>query len=122
MGVCERCWADSKMRARNNPNKDQYQHYLDLLKERKETPCTLAEQKGESMGWQTDISQFINLIGKDQFTLKELYEYIPRMKWLHPDNKNIKAKIRQQLQKLRDLGEIKFLGNGQYEISGKDNE
>ena len=33
---------------------------------------------------------------------------------LNPQNHNVEAKIRQQLQILRDLGFIEFLGKGQY--------
>ena len=33
----------------------------------------------------------------------------------HPNNNNIRAKIRQQLQQLRDRGIISFLGNGRYQ-------
>jgi type II restriction enzyme len=32
----------------------------------------------------------------------------------HPENHNIRAKIRQQLQVFRDLGFIEFLGSGEY--------
>ena len=32
----------------------------------------------------------------------------------HAENHNIKAKLRQQLQMLRDRGVIEFLGNGLY--------
>ncbi|HIT35518.1 MAG TPA: restriction endonuclease, partial [Candidatus Faecousia intestinavium] len=37
----------------------------------------------------------------------------------HPDNHNIRAKIRQQLQQLRNRGIILFLGNGQYQKISK---
>ncbi len=33
---------------------------------------------------------------------------------MHSENKNIKPKIRQQLQFLRDKGYLEFLGNGVY--------
>nr|WP_229241116.1 hypothetical protein [Clostridium haemolyticum] len=32
----------------------------------------------------------------------------------YPNNNTIKASIRRNLQELRDLGLIKFLGNGKY--------
>jgi len=35
---------------------------------------------------------------------------------LHPKNKHIPDKIRQQLQVLRDHGIIEFLGRGEYRI------
>jgi len=34
----------------------------------------------------------------------------------HPENHNVKAKIRQQLQYLRDKGVIEFLGRGHYRM------
>ena len=36
------------------------------------------------------------------------------LKEKHPSNQHIPDKIRQQLQQLRDLGLIEFLGNGRY--------
>ena len=34
----------------------------------------------------------------------------------HPANHNVKAKVRQQLQFLRDKGVIEFMGRGQYRV------
>ncbi len=36
----------------------------------------------------------------------------------YPNNNNVKAKIRQQLQVLRDAGILTFLSPGHYEIVG----
>ena len=47
MPVCEKCWADAWMRARNHPMKSHSEHYHDLLEERKNNPCTEAQQRGE---------------------------------------------------------------------------
>jgi chromosome condensin MukBEF MukE localization factor len=33
-----------------------------------------------------------------------------------PDNKHVREKLRQQMQKLRDLGLVSFLGGGRYEL------
>jgi type II restriction enzyme len=35
---------------------------------------------------------------------------------LHPLNRNIRPKIRQQLQVMRDHGVLEFLGQGRYRI------
>jgi hypothetical protein len=40
--------------------------------------------------------------GKIVFSLSEIYEKEQEMKTLHPHNKNIKAKVRQVLQQMRD--------------------
>lgn len=43
-----------------------------------------------------------------------MYQFVDELQLKHIDNHNIEAKIRQQLQVLRDKGFIEFLGNGQY--------
>ena len=67
-----------------------------------------------SRGWVMDILNCINKISNQYFSLKEIYFFEPELQIEHPDNHNIKQKIRQQLQILRDKGFIEFLGNGQY--------
>ena len=47
-------------------------------------------------------------------TLEEMYQFADELQSKHIENHNIKAKIRQQLQILRDKGFIEFLGNGHY--------
>lgn len=47
MAICEKCWKDAYMRMVNQPSKAQTEHYMDLLEERKNNPCSL-EQQGES--------------------------------------------------------------------------
>lgn len=47
MSACEKCWGDAAYRAHIHPEKSQAEHYRDLLRERKDTPCTPEEQRGE---------------------------------------------------------------------------
>ena len=47
-------------------------------------------------------------------TLEEMYRFEEMLQHHHPDNHNIRPKIRQQLQLLRDRGFVEFLGNGSY--------
>ena len=68
----------------------------------------------EYVGWLADVADCVRMISSDQFSLEEVYEYIDILREKHPDNRNIEAKIRQQLQVLRDYGVIVFLGNGNY--------
>ncbi|WP_284680694.1 DpnI domain-containing protein [Aceticella autotrophica] len=68
----------------------------------------------ERRGWIIDILNVIARIKKEVFNLKDVYTYVPYLKSLHPNNNNIEAKIRQQLQILRDNGIIEFLGRGVY--------
>lgn len=65
-------------------------------------------------GWTLDILNCVNRLKKKDFKLEEVYQYEKELFELHPDNNNIKAKIRQQLQILRDRGLIQFVGKGKY--------
>ena len=46
MASCEKCWNDAYVRSRLS-FKDQAECYSDLIKERKDNPCTPEEQAGE---------------------------------------------------------------------------
>lgn len=65
-------------------------------------------------GWTVDILKAIHSIGKKEFALNEVYEYEEDFAKDHPDNRHIKAKIRQQLQILRDKGALRFKERGKY--------
>ena len=65
-------------------------------------------------GWIMDILNCINSIPQPIFTLNDMYLFEGELVAKHPNNKNIKPKIRQQLQFLRDKGFIEFLGHGLY--------
>lgn len=65
-------------------------------------------------GWLMDILNCINKLPNKKFTLNEIYSFESELQIKHPQNHNIKPKIRQQLQFLRDKGFIDFLGNGNY--------
>lgn len=75
----------------------------------------LREAKSEQKGWLLDIMMCIDKIG-NQFSLKELYAFVPYLRTKHPDNNFIEDKIRQQLQVLRDKGFLKFTNRGNYEV------
>lgn len=68
----------------------------------------------DSRGWLMDIIFCMNSIPADIFTLDEMYSFENVLQGKHPSNHNIRAKIRQQLQFIRDRGFIEFLGKGIY--------
>ena len=68
----------------------------------------------ESRGWLLDVLNCINDIDKTEFTLQDVYSYVEILRQKHITNNNIEAKIRQQLQILRDKGFIEFLDRGHY--------
>ncbi len=67
-----------------------------------------------SRSWLFDVLNCVNQINKIEFCLKDVYAYIDVLKDRHTNNNNIEAKIRQQLQVLRDKGFIEFLDRGHY--------
>jgi len=59
----------------------------------------------------------VESLNKNEFTLNEIYTFEKDLKILHPENQNIKPKIRQQLQFLRDKKYLEFLEKrGNYKI------
>lgn len=72
-------------------------------------------------GWTLDVLRAVRRLGKTEFSLQELYEFESELKSLHPQNQNVRPKIRQQLQVLRDAGLIGFVGPGKYRVRGYEN-
>lgn len=68
----------------------------------------------ESRGWLFQILNFVNRIPQDTFSLADVYKFEDQLQVLYPNNHNIRAKIRQQLQILRGKGVLSFLGHGVY--------
>lgn len=76
----------------------------------------LINENGTSKGWLFEILSIVDSISKKYFSLDDIYGFEQRLSKKFPNNKNIKPKIRQQLQRLRDLGLIQFTGSGAYYI------
>jgi len=70
--------------------------------------------KNSLTGWRLDVFEILTQIQPETFKLNDAYNFADHLKKLHPENKNIKAKIRQQLQYLRDLGILEFRDRGIY--------
>jgi len=65
-------------------------------------------------GWKLEVFNCLESIKNRTFDLNEAYEFEDVLSDKYPDNRNIKDKIRQQLQYLRDLGLIEFKERGVY--------
>jgi len=76
----------------------------------------LREQSVYSRGWLADVLACVRQLGQETFTLADVYAFEMRLAKLHPRNKHIRPKIRQQLQVLREDGSVEFLGKGIYRI------
>ncbi len=70
----------------------------------------------ESRGWTMDVLNVVRSLGKPEFSLDEVYAYGDELRHLHPRNRHVDDKIRQLLQRLRDLGFLKFVAPGEYRL------
>lgn len=86
----------------------------DAVTEKLQKSGRLAFKNLDSRGWILDVLQCINAIPNQFFSLDEVYSFEEILQMKHPQNQNVKPKIRQQLQLLRDKGFVEFLGNGYY--------
>ncbi len=75
---------------------------------------TLQTDNLKLRGWTMDILNCVNAISSEVFALRDVYKFAEQLSKNHSDNHNIEAKIRQQLQFLRDKGFIEFVGRGVY--------
>ena len=56
----------------------------------------------EKRGWTLDVLQVVQSLKKTQFSLQDVYAHAEALAKLHPANRHVRDKIRQQLQVLRD--------------------
>ena len=70
----------------------------------------------DTKGWLLDIISCIEKLSKNRFTLQDLYDFEPYLRAKYPNNNNIQAKIRQQLQILRDKNYLMFESRGKYRL------
>lgn len=61
-----------------------------------------------------EILNCINLIPTVEFSLADMYNFEDYFHKKFLNNNNVRAKIRQQLQILRDRKVIEFIGRGKY--------
>lgn len=70
----------------------------------------------DSRGWTVDVLRYVRGLGRSEFLLSDVYAFESDLSRLHPGNRHVRDKIRQQLQVLRDLGLIEFLERGRYRM------
>lgn len=76
----------------------------------------LRDEKPQARGWLLDVMKCVESIGKREFQLDDVYAYEQHLSAIYPDNQNVKPKIRQQLQYLRDKGYLEFISRGYYRL------
>ena len=78
----------------------------------------LRDARPSARGWLIEVMKAVESLGRESFTLADAYGLEPRLAALYPANHNVRPKIRQQLQVLRDRGWLEFLGRGRYRVRG----
>ena len=76
----------------------------------------LSRLRPESRGWAATVLNLLRNIPGSSFSLADAYQFESDLKAIYPSNSNIRPKIRQQLQVLRDAGIVKFLDRGKYQL------
>jgi type II restriction enzyme len=67
-------------------------------------------------GWLIEVMNAVEAIGRPEFTLNDVYAAESRLQELYPLNHNVRPKIRQQLQVMRDQGLLEFSRRGAYRV------
>ncbi len=76
----------------------------------------LRDTSVEARGWLIEVMKVVEAIRRPEFELDDVYAFEQRLSAIYPDNNNVRPKIRQQLQRLRDHGYLEFLGGGRYRL------
>jgi type II restriction enzyme len=77
----------------------------------------LSRMPAKRRGWAASLLNLLRQLPGDRFTLGDAYLFEARLAELYPENNNVRPKIRQQLQVLRDAGIIRFEGRGLYKFA-----
>jgi len=88
-----------------------------VLVEWKKTLFLKEEKDLLAKGWLLDVMRCLERIERADFLLEEIYAFEPELSKLHPENRHIKDKIRQQLQILRDRNYLDFISRGRYHLN-----
>lgn len=67
-------------------------------------------------GWTLDVLNEVRRLGKIEFTNSEIYERAQYLAAIHPENRHIRDKIRQQLQFLRDSGFLMHIERARWRL------
>jgi type II restriction enzyme len=70
----------------------------------------------EGRGWLVEVMRCVESMGKNEFELDDVYRFEKHLGKLYPNNQNVRPKIRQKLQELRDHGFLDFVARGRYRL------
>jgi type II restriction enzyme len=76
----------------------------------------LSKMSAKRRGWAASLLNLLRQLPGDRFSLSDAYIFEAHLAKLYPENNNVRPKIRQQLQVLRDTGIIQFEARGLYKF------
>jgi type II restriction enzyme len=76
----------------------------------------LREIRAIERSWTLDVLNAVRRLGQPEFTTADAYTFTLEMERLHPDNRHVRDKIRQQLQVLRDAGLLIHIERGRWRL------
>jgi type II restriction enzyme len=76
----------------------------------------LRRQSLEGRGWLVEVMRCVESIGRPNFDLEDVYRFENQLRAIYPNNLNVRPKIRQKLQELRDAGFLDFITRGRYRL------
>jgi type II restriction enzyme len=82
-------------------------------------PEKLAMRSVSERNWAGAVLSLIHQTFEQTFTVQEAYSMEKQLSSLYPGNNNVRAKIRQQLQVLRDAGMLLTESRGVYKVRGR---
>lgn len=88
----------------------------DFVRKRFQQSLPLLMVPLKTRGWALDVLAGLQSLGKPVLSTQDAYGLAPELAMLHPENRHVREKIRQQLQVLRDLGFLRFVSRGVYEL------
>ena len=76
----------------------------------------LKEISAPERGWTLDVLNIARGLGRQEFTNQDVYAHSDELARLHPENRHVTDKIRQQLQLLRDTGFLAHVGRSRWRM------
>lgn len=71
----------------------------------------------QERGWTLDVLNVARSLNRSEFTNEDMYAHKEVLEKLHPENRHVTDKIRQQLQILRDTGFLTHVGRGRWSLA-----
>ncbi len=116
-------WIGCNIRLSQIPNsgrifvvRDGRRQPANLIRKQWQDTLFLREANLAARGWLIEVMGCCDAIGDNEFSIDDVYAFEAKLAAVYPENRNIRAKIRQQLQVLRDHGYLQFIGRGRYRL------